>query len=264
MQETQIVFYDGAEYERFMGRWSRAIGEKFLAWLNAPKGARWLDVGCGTGAFTGQAARDAAPRSIVGVDPAPAQIEYARREAAAKGATFEVADATALPFPEGAFDVVASALVYNFIPDRPKALAEMRRVLAPGGMVAAYIWEREPVDRSPHAPMEQGMVRIGAGYLKPPVAPEGTPDGLKRALAHAGFRDVDVTLIEARQTYRDFDDYWASQTVSLAPIGKSVAALSDAQRAHLREVMHTILPADRTGGIGYASRALAFRATRPG
>jgi SAM-dependent methyltransferase len=262
MPEAATIFYDGGEYERFMGRWSRAVGAEFLVWLHAPKGARWLDVGCGTGAFTELIVRDAAPKSVVGVDPAPAQIEHARKHAAARGATFEVADATALPFADGSFDVVASALVYNFIPDRPKALAEIRRVLAPGGIVGGYIWERSPVDRSPHAPMERGFVQIGEDYGKPPVAPEGTPDGLKRALAAAGFRDARIGSIEITETYRDFADYWASQTVSFAPIGKSVAALSEPQRARLREVMRATLPADRTGGIGYASRALAFKAVR--
>jgi isopropylmalate/homocitrate/citramalate synthase len=95
------------------------------------------------------------------------------------------------------------------------------------------------------------------------VAAEGTPDGLKRALAAAGFRDIEVTAIEVRQTYRDFHDYWKSQTMPFAPIGKSVAALTDAQNARLREAMQAILPAAKDGGIGYAARALAFKARKP-
>ena len=52
MPDTTTVFDAADDYERFMGRWSRAIGEKFLDWLGAPVNARWLDVGCGTGAFS--------------------------------------------------------------------------------------------------------------------------------------------------------------------------------------------------------------------
>ena len=52
MAEIKLTFDAADDYERFMGRWSRAIGENFLDWLRRPSGARWLDIGCGTGAFS--------------------------------------------------------------------------------------------------------------------------------------------------------------------------------------------------------------------
>jgi ubiquinone/menaquinone biosynthesis C-methylase UbiE len=52
MSESAAMFSDGKAYERFMGRWSRLAGERFLDWLDPPKGLRWVDVGCGNGAFT--------------------------------------------------------------------------------------------------------------------------------------------------------------------------------------------------------------------
>src|SRR5438874_13654173 len=90
MPSTQITFDAADDYERFMGRWSRAIGEKFLDWLAPPSNARWLDVGCGTGAFSELIQRRCAPQAIVGIDPSPAQIEYARKKF--PGVTFQVAD----------------------------------------------------------------------------------------------------------------------------------------------------------------------------
>ena len=52
MGEADKLFTDGEAYERLMGRWSRLVGEVFLDWLDVPNGLRWLDVGCGNGAFT--------------------------------------------------------------------------------------------------------------------------------------------------------------------------------------------------------------------
>jgi ubiquinone/menaquinone biosynthesis C-methylase UbiE len=262
MPETKVTFDAADDYERLMGRWSRAIGEKFLDWLTPAANADWLDVGCGTGAFTELVLKRCAPKSVSGIDPAPAQIEHARKHFPA--ADFRTGEATTLPFGDAQFDIVASALVINFIPDRPKALTEMRRVLRDGGVVAAYLWDRSAAaDLSPHSPMEHGLLKIGVESLRPPAAPESTPGGAKAALEHAGFSDIAVTSIEATQTFRDFDDYWQTQTLRLAPVGKTIAALTDAQRTQLRETMHSILPPAADGSITYASRALAFSARKP-
>jgi ubiquinone/menaquinone biosynthesis C-methylase UbiE len=261
MAEIKVTFDAADDYEKFMGRWSRAIGERFLDWLAPEAGLRWLDVGCGTGAFTEILRRRCAPRSVAGVDPAPAQIEHAGRQVAE--VDFRVADAAALPFADSQFDIVTSALVINFIPDRATALSEMHRVLRPGGIVSAYLWERSATaDSSPHAPMERGLHQIQAEILRPPIAPESTPDGAKAALERAGFSDIAITVIAASQTYRDFEDYWQAQTMPFAPVGKSVAALTDENRNRLRKAMHAILPPAADGSISYAARALAFKAVK--
>lgn len=177
MPEVKVAFDDAAAYERVMGRWSGAVGVRFLDWLAPTSGLRWLDVGCGTGAFTELVLKRCAPGSIVGVDPAPAQIDYARQQIPA--AEFRTADATALPFADGEFDIVASALVINFIPDRIKALAEMRRVLRQGGIVTAYLWHRSTTaNDAPFAPIERGLETIGANVLRPPMRPGGGANGI--------------------------------------------------------------------------------------
>ena len=156
----------------------------FLDWLAPPAGLRWLDVGCGDRSFQPTRAGPLFAKSVAGIDPAPAQIEHARSQS--PDAEFRVADAMALPFAGGEFDIVASALVINFIPDRAKALAEMCRVLRPGGVVAGYVWHRAPTaNDAPFAPIERGLESIGANVLRPPMRPESTPEGATAALHSA-------------------------------------------------------------------------------
>jgi ubiquinone/menaquinone biosynthesis C-methylase UbiE len=263
MADAKAVFDDGAAYERFMGRWSRAVGNIFLDWLAPPKNARWLDVGCGTGAFTEMVLGSCAPASIVGVDPFPQQIEYARSLSAAHHAEFRVGDALNLPFPDRSFDVVASALVLNFVPDRPRGLAEMRRTAKPGGLVAGYVWDFAG-GRATGAPLAKSVRAIG---LEPPVTP-GTKDTTITALAAlftgAGLQSVETRPIEIKPTYDDFDDFWTSQTASVSPQAKFIRSLAEADRERLRKEVRSILPSNPDGSVSYSAWAHAIKASVPG
>jgi ubiquinone/menaquinone biosynthesis C-methylase UbiE len=158
MADTRVVFDNAAAYERYMGQWSRAVGEKFLVWLDAPRDLKWLDVGCGTGAFSQLIVKKCAPRALAAIDPAPAQVEHARQ--LLPQADLRVAEALALPFGNGEFDIVVSALVLHFLPDRAKAVAELRRVAKPGGIVAGYTWNRTTEETfAPYAPLVGGLKR---------------------------------------------------------------------------------------------------------
>ena len=126
--DTAHSFNDSAAYERFVGSWGRAAGATFLDWLAAPTGAHWLDIGCGTGLFSELIVDRQSPATVFAIDAAAAQIEHARHKPVGRRAKFQVGDAQVLPFPDSSFDVVVSALVINFILDRPRALSEMRRV----------------------------------------------------------------------------------------------------------------------------------------
>jgi len=148
MSEAPNLFADGKAYERLMGRWSRLAGEKFLDWLNAPKNLKWLDVGCGNGAFTEVLIARCSPASVLGVDPSEGQLDYARGRPGAKRAQFRVADAQALPFPDDSFDAATMALVIVFVADPVKAARELARVVRPGGIAATYIGNFPMASRS--------------------------------------------------------------------------------------------------------------------
>jgi SAM-dependent methyltransferase len=264
MADTRVAFDDGDAYERYMGRWSRAIGEKFLTWLDPPANRSWLDVGCGTGAFTGLILARAAPQKIIGIDPSPVQIEHAKRAVLAPQVDFRTGSAIDMPFAAGEFDVVVSALVIHFIQDRPKAFREMLRVTRPGGVVAGYTWRKSPtIIDAPYGPLARAVIEITGDVMSSPTVPEAMPDGLRATLAAQGYGDIEITTIEASQAFHDFAEYWTSQTGTFPhPVAKSVAALSDRDRERLRDLLRTALPAARDGTITYASRATAFSARK--
>lgn len=260
---AQNQFTDGAAYERLMAPWTRGVGAVFLDWVGPPKGARWLDVGCGTGVFTELVLDTRSPASAVAVDPAPAQVELARGKPLGKRADFRVADAQELPFPDGAFDVVASALVINFIPDRPRAVAEMRRVARPGGVVAGYVWDFLP-ERSPLAPIRLGLSRVGIARPAVHGAEDSGLEALSALFANGGLKDIAIRAIDVTVSYPSFDDCWASLTPGFNPVGKVVAALAEAERRKLIETVRASLPVGPDGSITYSARANAVKARVPG
>src|SRR4051794_23246572 len=262
MPSTQITFDAADDYERFMGRWSRAIGEKFLAWFDPPAGARWLDVGCGTGAFSDLIQRRCAPQSIVGIDPSPAQIEYARKKF--PDLTFQIGDSMDMPLDDNQFDVVASALVLHFIPDRGKAFAEMKRVLTSGGLVGGYTWKRSAsADFAPYTAVIRAAKQVGAETISSATVPEGSAEGMRASLQAGGFADVAITEIEVTQSFKSFDDYWEVQSLPFSPPGKTIAKLDAAQRARVQDLLREMLPAAPDGSITYSATALAGKARRP-
>lgn len=261
MAEVKITFDAAEDYERFMGRWSRAIGEESLTWFAAPKGASWLDVGCGTGAFSELILKRCAPSAIAGVDPSPEQVDYVRK--LLPGHTFEVSDAATMPFGDNSFDVVASALVIHFIPDRAKAFVEMKRVLKSGGLVGGYTWKRtESSDFAAYAPVLVAAEKVGGVALRSATVPEGSVEGMKASLSAAGFIEADAVEIEVSQTYGSFDEYWAAQTLPFSPSGKTVAKLDDAQRAKARDLLRQTLEA-ADGTVTYSATAIAGKARKP-
>jgi SAM-dependent methyltransferase len=188
MTETWVAFDDGHAYDRYMGRWSRAIGEKFLAWLDPLANRHWLDVGCGTGAFTELVLARAAPEKIIGIDPSPAQIEHAKQTVTAPKVDFRAGTATELPFGTGEFDVVVSALALHFFPDRPKAFREMLRVTRSGGVVAGYTWRKSPtIIDAPYGPLARAVIEIAGNVMISPAVSEAMPEGLRATLTAEGY-----------------------------------------------------------------------------
>jgi ubiquinone/menaquinone biosynthesis C-methylase UbiE len=167
MPQYPIVFNDGQAYERAMGTWSQLVGQQFLDWLDPSPGLRWLDIGCGNGAFTELLAQRCKAAEILGVDPSEAQLAFARTRPHTQSATFLHGDAMALPFSGGRFDVSVMALVLFFVPNPMKSIFEMRHVTRPGGTVAAYVWD-DLNDASPMAPIHAEMKARGVSIARPP------------------------------------------------------------------------------------------------
>ena len=262
MGEPVNRFSDSAASERFMGRWSRAAGTVFVDWIDAPTNARWLDVGCGTGVCTALIVEKCAPAQMCAVDPEAAQIDHASRQPVAEHADFKVGDARALPFPNAAFDVVTSALVLNFVPDRFRAACEMRRVARPGGLVAGYVWDFEP-ELSPSWPLRLGMRKFGLDVPSVPGTMEANLGALRLLFESAGLEELAARSIEVTVPFRDFDDFWQAQTPSYSPTTKMIAALTDHDRTRLIEITREGLPARPDGRIAYVARANAIKARVP-
>jgi SAM-dependent methyltransferase len=262
MDETTAAFDDGAAYERFMGSWSRKAGTIFLEWLATPSDLRWLDIGCGTGAFTELVLSTQSPAAIVGIDPAASQIDYARRRQLGTRADFHLSDAEQLSFHSGSFDVVASALVMTFIRDRPRALAEMVRVCRPGGRVASYVWDLSG-GGNPGWPLARALREVGIDPAPLPGLETSSLTALGSLFERAGLDDIRLRTIDVSVTFADLEDYWQSQTPAFSPQGRVIAALSVETRAKLIDTVRALLPAERDGSITYAARANAIASRVP-
>lgn len=200
-----IRFDNGADYERMMGTWSRIVGEPFLAWVSPRAGLNWIDVGCGNGAFTELLMRSGAPASVIGVDPSPAQLDYARSRDGARGAEFRSGDAMALPFDDGSFDAAVAALVLFFVPDPAAGLSEMVRVTRPGGLVCAYLWDI-PGGGLPHAAIGRELRAAGINPPLPPSAPVSAMNALVDLFKRAHLERIETRAIDVERSFADFDD----------------------------------------------------------
>ena len=213
MAENQIRFEDGASYERAMGVWSRLTGEIFLDWLAPHPGLRWVDIGCGSGASSELLIERCAPAEVQGIDPSEQQLAFARARPAARLAEFRQGDAMALPFAENRFDAAVMALVIYFVPDPAKGVAEMARVVGPGGIIAAYAWDMLK-GGSPGGPIIAEMHTMGiTASLFPPSVEASRLEALRDLWAGAGLQAIETRQISVLRTFADFDEFW---TMNLA------------------------------------------------
>jgi SAM-dependent methyltransferase len=265
-QAGASVWAVGRAYEPYIGRWSRLVARQFLEWLAVPPGARWLDVGCGTGALTETILRHADPGSVDGIDPSEGFLAVAREQVRDPRVRFRVGDTRRLAAESARYDVVVSALVLNFIPDPPAGIAEMARAVRPGGIVAGYVWDYAGrMELMRH--FWDAAVELRPGDLERDEGqrfPLCRPAPLQRLFEGAGLASVEVRGIEIPTMFRDFDDYWTPFLGGQGPAPSYAMSLDEEARAALRERIRGRLPVAADGSISLIARAWAVRSTGPG
>jgi SAM-dependent methyltransferase len=255
----------GSPYERYVGRWSRQVAPLFLTWLDVPRGRRWLDVGCGTGALCAAILDRWSPASVTGIDPSEGFLTTARENLGERAALHQGA-ATAIPLGDASVDVVVSGLVLNFVPDQQAALREMARVAGRGGTIGAYVWD--------YAGRMELMRRFwdAAVELDPDAAkldegvrfPSCRREALEQLFIGAGLGNVEVRAIDIQTLFADFDDYWQPFLGGQGPAPAYAMALDEEARARLRERIERRLSASPGGPIALTARAWAVRASVAG
>ena len=260
MRAISDTWEHGDRYERYIGRWSRRVAPPFLAWLALPTGRRWVDVGCGTGSLAGAILDHCTPASVVGVEPSEG---FARTASANLAGRAEVrrGSATEIPLPDASVDAVVSALVLNFVPDPPAALAEMARVLVPGGTIGAYVWDYS-------GKMEAMRLFWDAAVELDPAAaqlaeglrfPLCRPDALVDLFTGAGLESAEATAIDIDTPFASFEDYWQPFLGGQGPGPAYLMSLSESARVRVRETIRARVPTRSDGSLPLVARAWAVR-----
>lgn len=261
MSAATIRFTDGAAYDRMMGVWSRLVGTAFLDWLAPAPGLTWADIGCGTGAFCELLAARCAPAMIHGIDPSEPQLAHARAQPFAARASFRQGDAMALPYPDASIDAAVMALVLFFVPEPARGVAEMARVVKPGGTVSAYVWD-SLAGGSPAEPIVAELRAMGFTLAAPPSEAASRLDAMQALWAGAGLEAIETRVITVRRAFADFEEFW-SLSITNPRVAPTVASLRPEQTETLRARLRARLPADAHGGIAYDAWANAIKGRKP-
>jgi SAM-dependent methyltransferase len=254
-------------YEQLMGRWSKRLAPLFIDFAGVTDGERVLDVGCGTGSLTFALPQAANVGEIAAIDYSPVFVEEAIRRNTDSRVRISQADACALPFDDGYFDRALSLLVLHFVPETSKAVSEMRRVVRPGGVVAAAVWDHlggMPGMRmmwDTVAALDEDARRQRSVYFFQPMM---RPDEMKQCFIEQDLRDVEQTSLLIRMDYTSFDDYWAPIAGGEGPLGKYVAGLDPARRAAADAAVKAAYEAGQPDGPrSFVSVAWACRGVVP-
>jgi ubiquinone/menaquinone biosynthesis C-methylase UbiE len=259
--------HDAAGYEQLMGRWSQRLAPQFIAFAGLAEGERVLDVGCGTGSLTFTLAKSSALREIAAIDFSPVFVDEAKRRNSDPRITIQQADACALPFADASFDRALALLVLHFIPETSKALAEMRRVVRPGGVVAAAVWDHYGGMPGMRMMVDTVATRNDAGrelrgrYCFQPMM---QPGEMKQAFLDQDLIDVVETEMMIRMDYQNFDDFWAPIASGEGPLGKYILSLEATERERTTEAVRDAYQAGRPDGPrSFANVAWALRGVVP-
>jgi len=267
MTSSTFVASSGDGYEVQMGRWSRRLAPMLIEFAGVGQGASVLDVGCGTGNLAFALLQNPKIGKVSGIDFSHAYIDHAAKRSRDPRVEFKVADACALPFADASFDHTLSMLVLQFIPQANRAIREMRRVLRPGGVMAAATWDvrgglifyRMVLDTA--ALLDPGAIeRRARAYTRPLTR----PGELTRAWQEVGLQDVIQETRTIRMDFASFEDFWAPNEGKDGPIAEYVVTLTGDMRQRLREAVRlAYLDGEPDGPRSYAATAWVVRGTAP-
>jgi SAM-dependent methyltransferase len=223
---------DGDSYDRFMGRYSAGLAAPFTDTVGVMAGDDALDVGCGPGALTAILAERLGADRVAACDPSPPFVAAC----AERLPTVDVRHGRAedLPFDADSFDHALAQLVLHFVSEPDRAVAEMRRVVRPGGTVAACVWDfaagmemlrafwDAAVAIDPSAPDEAGTLRFG-----------GTGE-IAEVFRAGGLTDVRESTLATSSSYGSFDELWAGFLAGIGPAGAFCTRLDAEQQGRLR------------------------------
>jgi len=243
-------------YDGFMGRFSRLLSGQMADLAAVRAGQRVLDVGCGTGALTGELVERLGPSGVAATDPSEPFVAATRVRNS--GVDVRQAPAERLPFGDKSFDAALAQLVVHFMQDPFAGLTEMGRVTRRDGVVAACVWDHFG---------SQGPLRIfwnAARAMDPDVDDEshrpGTREGQLAELFRAvGLRAVEGATLSVRLEHATFEAWWEPFTRGAGPAGAYLASLDDDRRSELRDRCRRRVPAEpfATTAVAWAARGLA-------
>jgi ubiquinone/menaquinone biosynthesis C-methylase UbiE len=228
-----------AGYERFMGRYSRPLARELANAAGVEAGQTALDVGCGTGALTAELVRRLGAASVRAIDPSEPFVEACARRH--PGVDVRLGRAESLPYPDSTFDAALAELVFHFVSDPLAAASELRRVVRPGGAVAACVWDFGGGMR---------MLRLfwDAALAVDPAAPDearerpfGRDGELAELFLEAGLGEVVSGALEVEAAYENYEELWESFLTGSGPAGAFCASLGPERQARLRTELHARL-----------------------
>ena len=242
---------DGS-YDNFMGRYSRPLGPLFADFAGIQAGQRVLDVGAGTGALTAELIRREA--DVSAADPSPPFVKTLRERFPDIG-VHEV-PAEELPWPDESFDAALAQLVVTFMRDAPAGIAEMQRVVRPGGIIAVCMWDREGME------MLAAVSRTQQALDPSRSGSEQQTNYRSREEIEGLFGGgVEMALLEVEAGYTGIDEFWNAIADGAGPAGVWAASLDDTQRERAREEIHRQI-GEPAGPFSLVGRAWAAKATR--
>jgi ubiquinone/menaquinone biosynthesis C-methylase UbiE len=248
-------FHSDTAYDNFMGRYSMRLAPKFADFAGVEPHQSVVDVGSGTGALAAELVRRGV--NVVAVDPAPPFVAALQQRL--PSIAVHTAPAENLPWPDERFDAALAQLVVTFMEDAPAGIAEMRRVVRPGGTVAVCMWDRDGME------MLAAVGRTQAALASDAPATERrtryrTREEIESLFAE-GFEGMTTETLEVESQYTGFEEFWAALNGGAGPAGVWVLSLDAESRDRARDELYRQV-GEPTGPFSLAGRAWATRATR--